>query len=151
MYHYSDKKYPCLVGIGLIKGLLEITLYLKWPLKEPRSQFPLHPPWCLSSSLALLPWCVLPRRLPQSESPPSYLASYREHNKRQWFFISFCIKVAILATAKGGFFSVSATRFLDLQISKKKYSKKLSWTWNSKFPPKTVLCYGREFWILSSR
>ena len=100
MYHYSDKKYPCLVGIGLIKGLLEITLYLKWPLKEPRSQFPLHPPWCLSSSLALLPWCVLPRRLPPSESPPSYLASYREHNKRQWFFISFCIKVTILATAK---------------------------------------------------
>ena len=27
---------------------------------------------------------------------------------------------------KGGFFSESAIRFLDLQISKKKYSKKLS-------------------------
>ena len=33
---------------------------------------------------------------------------------------------------KGGFFSESAIRFLDLQISKKKYSNKLSWTWNKK-------------------
>ena len=46
---------------------------------------------------------------------------------------------------KGGFFPESAIHFLDLQISKKKYSKKLSWTWNLKFPPKTVLCYGQEF------
>ena len=38
-----------------------------------------------------------------------------------------------LVTFKGGFFSESAIRFLDLQISKKKYSKKLSWTWNLKF------------------
>ena len=40
--------------------------------------------------------------------------------------------------AKGGFFSESAMRFLDLQISKKKYSEKLSWAWNLNFPPKTV-------------
>ena len=43
---------------------------------------------------------------------------------------------------KGFFFSESAIGF---QISKKKYSKKLSWAWNLKFPPITVLCYGREF------
>ena len=30
------------------------------------------------------------------------------------------------APAKGGFFPESVIRFLDLQISKKKYSKKLS-------------------------
>ena len=33
---------------------------------------------------------------------------------------------------KGGFFSESAIRFSDLQISKKKYSKKLSWAWNTR-------------------
>ena len=31
---------------------------------------------------------------------------------------------------KGGFYSESAIRFLDLQISKTKYSEKLSWAWN---------------------
>ena len=40
--------------------------------------------------------------------------------------------------AKGGFFSESPIHFLDLQISKKNYSKKLSWAWNLKFPPITV-------------
>ena len=55
MYNYSDKKYHCLLGIGLIKGLLEITLYLKWPLKEPRSQFPLHPPWMFVLLLSFAP------------------------------------------------------------------------------------------------
>ena len=35
---------------------------------------------------------------------------------------------------KGGFFSESAIRFPDLQISKKKYSEKLSWVWNLNFP-----------------
>ena len=42
---------------------------------------------------------------------------------------------------KGGFFSESAMCFLYLQISKKKYSKKLSWAWNLNFPPKTLYCY----------
>ena len=46
---------------------------------------------------------------------------------------------------KGIFFSESAIHFLNLQTSRKKYSKKLSWTWNLKFPPITALCYGREF------
>ena len=32
--------------------------------------------------------------------------------------------------SKGGFYSESAMRFLDLQISKKNYSEKLSWAWN---------------------
>ena len=36
---------------------------------------------------------------------------------------------------KGGFFSESAICFSNLQ---KKYSKKLSWTWNLNFPPITV-------------
>ena len=32
----------------------------------------------------------------------------------------------LVTNTKGGFFSESAMRFLDLQISKKKYSEKLS-------------------------
>ena len=35
-----------------------------------------------------------------------------------------------LGTAKGGFYSESEIRFLDIQISKTKYSEKLSWAWN---------------------
>ena len=42
-------------------------------------------------------------------------------------------KYSIVQSTKGGFFSESAIRFSNLQISKKKYSKKLSWTWNLKF------------------
>ena len=40
-----------------------------------------------------------------------------------------------MGMAKGGFFSESAIRFSNLQISKKPYSKKLSWPSNFKFPP----------------
>ena len=48
---------------------------------------------------------------------------------------------------KGGFFSESAIRFSNLQISKKKnIPKKLSWTWNLNFPPKTLYCYWRVIW-----
>ena len=39
---------------------------------------------------------------------------------------------------KGGFFSESPMCFSNLQISKKNYSKSLSWTWNLNFPPITV-------------
>ena len=52
---------------------------------------------------------------------------------------------ALKKLAKGVFFSESEIRFLDLQILKKIYSKKLSLTLNLKVPPKTVLCYGQEF------
>ena len=53
--------------------------------------------------------------------------------------------------SKGGFFSESAIRFSDLQISKKIYSKKLSWAWNLNFPPITLYCLeiwktNRTFW-----
>ena len=41
---------------------------------------------------------------------------------------------------KGGFFLESSIRFSNLQISKKKYSKKLSWAWNLHFPPITLYC-----------
>ena len=41
-------------------------------------------------------------------------------------FVCVCIK--------GGFFSERSIHFLDLQISKKNYSKKLSWAWNLNFP-----------------
>ena len=45
---------------------------------------------------------------------------------------------------KGGFFQ--KVRFVfQISQSPKKYSIKLSWTWNSKFPPITVLCYGWNF------
>ena len=46
---------------------------------------------------------------------------------------------------KGVFFSESAIHFSNLQISKKKYSKKLSWTWNLNFPPITLYCYRQKF------
>ena len=42
----------------------------------------------------------------------------------------FYLNLVASAFPKGGFFSESAIRFLHLQISKKKYSKKLSWAWN---------------------
>ena len=38
-------------------------------------------------------------------------------------------------STKGGFFSESAICFSNLQISQKKYSKKLFWAWNLNFPP----------------
>ena len=41
------------------------------------------------------------------------------------------IDVNIRNFTKGGFFSECAMYFSNLQISKKKYSKKLSWTWNT--------------------
>ena len=50
---------------------------------------------------------------------------------------------------KGGFFSESAIRFSNLEISKKKYPKKLSWTWNLNFLPKTFYCYWREIQLSS--
>ena len=46
-----------------------------------------------------------------------------------------------VANSKGVFFSESAMCFSNLQISKKIYSKKLSWTWNLNFPLK---CYWWE-------
>ena len=50
---------------------------------------------------------------------------------------------------KGGFFSESAMCFLNIQISKRKYSEKLSWTWNLNFSPITVYWNWREIWISS--
>ena len=41
-----------------------------------------------------------------------------------------CFPFIIFDPTKGGFYSESAIRFLDLQISKTKYSEKLSWAWN---------------------
>ena len=46
------------------------------------------------------------------------------------------------SVTKGGFFSESTMCFLDLQISKKKYSKNLSWAWNLNFPPITLYWFG---------
>ena len=45
---------------------------------------------------------------------------------------------------KSVFFQKVRFGFLNLQISKKKYSKKLSWAWNSNFPPITLYCYWRK-------
>ena len=55
-------------------------------------------------------------------------------------YLQSCLpwRPCIVTPAKSGFFSESAMCFLNLPITKKKYSKKLSWTWNLNFPPKTV-------------
>ena len=47
-------------------------------------------------------------------------------------------RAALRRITKGGFFSESGIHFFYLQISTKKYSKKLSWAWKLKFPPITA-------------
>ena len=66
-------------------------------------------------------------------SPPSFAKIEKDNRKRKRHFISSIVppQKYIFSDfppflAKGGFFSESAICFLDLQISKKKYSKKLS-------------------------
>ena len=60
------------------------------------------------------------------------------------FFLPFIfhfvsLKLAIFPNyTKGVFFWESEIHFSNLQISKKIYSKSLSWTWNLKFPPISV-------------
>ena len=66
-------------------------------------------------------------------------------NINKWnrlFRLAFVLKVAFFQKVRFG--------FLDLQIFKKKYSKKLSWTWNLNFPPIIVKCYWRDIKISSS-
>ena len=50
----------------------------------------------------------------------------------------FPFKKRQLVSTKGKFFPESVIRFSNLQISKKKYSKKLSWTWNLNFKLRIV-------------
>ena len=74
----------------------------------------------------------------------------RLHSVSIWvFFPSW--KCGVTGWTQGGtpalkvsFFQKVRFVFLNLQISKKKYSKKLSWAWNLNFPPITVKCYWRE-------
>ena len=53
-----------------------------------------------------------------------------------------CSQVFKSGSIKGGYFSESAMCFLDLQISKKNYSKKLSWAWNLNL---LFTVFGRKF------
>ena len=78
-----------------------------------------------------------------SKSNRSYTEGMNRHTENPcWFlFIEFWPKSSILKVA---FFRKCDEIFSDLQISKKKYSKKLSWAWNLNFPPITVYCNWRE-------
>ena len=79
---------------------------------------------------------------------PFYLHNPNEHIHLEKMFLShdhctvrllnpipfnFPNLILNLDSTKSGLFSESAMSFLNLQISKKKYSKKLSWAWNFNF------------------
>ena len=53
--------------------------------------------------------------------------------------VSYWKSWTLTRCSKGGFFSESEIRFSNLPISQKIYSKKLSWAWNLKFPPKQLI------------
>ena len=77
------------------------------------------------------------------------LRSIWNHSKQlpNWWITPFWKNSTYIHTtdSKGGsFFQKVWFRFSNLQISKKKCSKKLSWTWNLNFPPITLYCYWRK-------
>ena len=90
-------------------------------------------------------WVADPHYFKPSSLQHYFLSKYPRDlaGKFDIFKISIFLEATILnfsffSTPKGSFFSESEIRFLNLPISQKNYSKKLSWAWNLKFPPITV-------------
>ena len=116
-------------------------LKLRWsPRKIKKSLFK-------HKSLKYFPGAICyPTNLPNASNDTAVISSISKspqfHRKCRYaltllWYIDNIVNIHSHST-KGGFFSESAMCFLDLKISKKNYSKKLSWAWNLNFKIRKV-------------